>query len=150
MRILFFMSLLLGFLHLENQLKLTNPDLPDSSIQGRWAPKSMQTQYVVDSHLVHEEEHAPEKNKIYVFDNATVRVEYTGGHTVPGTYRIYNEDDRKKIVIQLPGTTATYNLIALTATSMVWQQDLDNTSYQAGTELKSAERAIYTQVFIKL
>jgi hypothetical protein len=129
-----------------------NPEIPNALndlVIGKWTNKRIQVQYIVDSHLVHEEEITAEKGKVYIFDNSTVRVEYMGGTTAQGTYTIIMEDERKKLVLNLSGTTTTYSLIALTSTSMAWQKDLEDTYYYEGFTRKSAERAIYTEEFTK-
>jgi hypothetical protein len=139
---------LLGLGHWEN--KEVNFPLNNQLI-GSWKSEGIQIQYVVDSHLVHEEEISAEKGKGYDFDDRTVRVKYPDGTTAQGTYSLVKEAEEKKLlVLHLPGTTTTYMLISVTPTHMVWQKDLDNVNYTEDLTQKSAERAIYTEVFKKV
>ena len=59
------------------------------------------------------------------------------------------EAEKKNLVLHLAGTTTTYMLISVTPTYMVWQRDLDDVNYNEGSTQKSAERAVYTEVFKK-
>ena len=121
---------------------------PNNQLIGRWKTEQIQIQYVVDSHLVHEQEISAEKGNGYDFDDTTVRVKYPDGTTAQGTYSVVKEAEEKKLlVLHLPGTTTTYMLISVTPTHMVWQKDLDNVHYNEDLTQKSAERAIYTEVF---
>ena len=118
-------------------------------IIGKWTNKRIQVQYIVDSHLVHEEEITSEKGTVYTFDKTSFQIKYPGGTTAQGTYTVMLEDDKRKIVLNLPNATTIYSLVAITPSSMVWQKDLENTYYNEGSNRKSAERAIYTEEFIK-
>ncbi|RDC64517.1 hypothetical protein [Adhaeribacter pallidiroseus] len=125
------------------------PNQLNSLLTGKWTSKQVQVQYIVDSHLVHEEKLTVEKGKAYIFDKTSVRVEYQGGTTALGSYKVMLEEERKKIALDLPGNSTTYSLIAITPTSMVWQKDLEDTYYYEGFTRKSAERAIYTEEFVR-
>jgi hypothetical protein len=142
-----FLFCLLGLGNWEN--KEVNSPLNNQLI-GRWKSERIQVQYVVDSHLVHEQEISAEKGNGYDFDDTTVRVKYPDGTTAQGTYSLVIEADEKKLVLHLSGTTITYLLISVTPTHMVWQKDLDNGHYNEDLTQKSAERAIYTEVFKKV
>jgi hypothetical protein len=142
-----FLFCLLGLGNWEN--KEVNFPLNNQLI-GRWKSERIQVQYVVDSHLVHEQEISAEKGNGYDFDDTTVRVKYPDGTTAQGTYSLVKEADEKKLVLHLSGTTITYLLISVTPTHMVWQKDLDNGHYNEDLTQKSAERAIYTEVFKKV
>ncbi|MDQ4140915.1 MAG: hypothetical protein M3142_10365 [Bacteroidota bacterium] len=137
---------LLGFGESEKQ---ENSTQLNDLLKGKWTNERTQLQYIVDSHLVHEEEITEEKGKSYSFDTNTVRVIYPDGTTAQGTYSVFLEEEKKKVTLQIRGTTTTYTLIAITPTSMTWQTDLEDTSYSEGFTRKSAERAIYTEVFKK-
>src|SRR5688500_9296597 len=86
----------------------------NNQIIGRWKTVQIQIQYVVDSHLVHEQEISAEKGNGYDFDDTTVRVKYPDGTTAQGTYSVVKEAEKKKLVLHLPGTTTTYLLISVT------------------------------------
>jgi hypothetical protein len=118
-------------------------------IKGCWQSEQIQIQYIVDSHLVYEQELPPERGNVYNFDGTVVRVKYPDGTTAQGTYAVVKEAEAKKVVLQVSGTTTTYTLIALNPTRMVWQRDLDDVYYTEGSTQKSAERAIYTEVLKK-
>jgi len=136
-------------------LGLSFPEQPEVAIQqndqlkGTWKSDRIQIQYIVDSHLVHEQELTAVSGNIYDFDEAVVRVKYPDGTTAQGTYAVVKEYETKKVVLYLPGTTTTYTLIAVTPTRMIWQKDLDDVYYKEGSTQKSAERAIYTEEFKK-
>ena len=151
MKILIFISFLFCLLGLgdwENK-EVNSP--PNNQLIGRWETEQIQIQYVVDSHLVHEQEISAEKGNGYDFDDTTVRVKYPDGTTAQGTYSVVKDAEEKKLlVLHLPGTTTTYLLISVTPTHMVWQKDLDNVNYNEDFTQKSAERAIYTEVFKKV
>jgi hypothetical protein len=140
-----FLFCLLKLGHWENK-EVNSPF--NNQIIGRWKTERIQIQYVVDSHLVHEQEISAEKGNGYAFDDTTVRVKYPDGSTAAGTYSLVKEE--KRLVLHLPGTTITYMLISVTPTHMVWQKDLDNVNYNEDLTQKSAERAIYTEVFKKV
>ena len=142
-----FLFCLMGLGHWENK-EVNSP--PNNQLIGRWKTEQIQIQYVVDSHLVHEQEISAEKGNGYDFDDTTVRVKYPDGTTAQGTYSVVKEAEGKKLVLHLPGTTTTYLLISVTPTHMVWQKDLDNVNYNEDFTQKSAERAIYTEVFKKV
>ena len=133
-----FLFCLLGLGDWENK-EVNSP--PNNQLIGRWETEQIQIQYVVDSHLVHEQEISAEKGNEYDFDDTTVRVKYPDGTTAQGTYSVVKEAEGKKLVLHLPGTTTTY---------MVWQKDLDNVNYNENLTQQSAERAIYTEVFKKV
>jgi hypothetical protein len=142
-----FLFCLLGLGHWENK----EVNFPfNNQLIGRWKSERIQIQYVVDSHLVHEQEISAEKGNGYDFDETTVRVKYPDGTTAQGTYSLVKEAEEKKLVLHLSGTTTTYLLISVTPTHMVWQKDLDNVNYNEDLTQKSAERAIYTEVFKKV
>jgi len=141
---LLFCLLSLGYL----EKKKVTIQLNDQ-IKGCWKSEQMQIQYIVDSHLVYEQELTPERGNVYDFDGTVVRVKYPDGTTAQGTYSVVKEAEEKKVVLHLPGTTTTYTLIALAPSRMVWQRDLDDVHYNEGLTQKSAERAIYTEVFKK-
>ena len=150
MKILIFISFLFCLLGLGDwENKEVNCPL-NHQIIGRWKTEQIQIHYVVDSHLVHEQEISAEKGNEYDFDDTTVRVKYPDGTTAQGTYSVVKEGEGKKLVLHLPGTTTTYLLISVTPTHMVWQKDLDNVNYNEDLTQKSAERAIYTEVFKKV
>ena len=121
----------------------------NDDIKGSWKSEQIQIQYIVDSHLVHEQEISAEKSYKYDFDGTMVRVTYPDGTTAQGTYNVVKEAEKKLVVLNLPGTTITYILIAVTPSRLVWQRDLDDVYYNEGQTLKSAERAIYTEVLKK-
>ncbi|QMU29683.1 hypothetical protein [Adhaeribacter radiodurans] len=119
-------------------------------LKGKWGNERIQLQYIVDSNLMHEEEIISEKGKTYSFDGSTIQITYPDGTVAQGTYSVFMEEEKKKVALQLHGTTTTYTLIAVTPTSMTWQKDMEDTNYQEGLTRKSAERAIYTEVFKKI
>ena len=119
----------------------------DEQIKGKWTNERVQIQYIVDSHLVHEKEITTQKGKVFYFDGEKVQVKYPDGTTAQGSFNVLLDGEDKKLVIQLAGTTTTYNLVAVTPGSMVWQKDLEDVYYYDGTTRKSAERAIYTEEF---
>jgi hypothetical protein len=141
---LLFCSLSLGYLeNKEDTIQL------HERIKGRWQSEQIQIQYIVDSHLVHEQNITPERGNVYNFDGPVVRVKYPDGTTAQGTYTMVIEAEEKKVVLQLPDAITTYTLISVTPTRMVWQKDLDDVYYKEGSVQKSAERAIYTEVLKK-
>lgn len=149
MKILVFILLLYSLLSFGYRQKEVVTTQLNEQIKGRWTSNRTQLQYIVDSHLVHEEEITTERGKTYDFDGMTVRVTYPNGATAQGTYSVVMEDDKKKVVLQLLGTTTSYHLLAVTPTSMAWQKDLDDVYYYEGFTQKSAERALYTEEFKK-
>ena len=118
----------------------------NASLIGKWTNARVQVQYVVDSHLVHQQEITDKKGEVYDFAETTVRVKHTDGTTAQGTYSVVMEEE-KKVVLYLNGTITSYTLIAATPTRLIWQTDLDDTYYYEGSARKSAERAIYTEEF---
>ncbi|PSR53570.1 hypothetical protein AHMF7605_08535 [Adhaeribacter arboris] len=145
MKILFFIPLLCWIVDVGPKVKPETNTPLNSSIKGKWTNERTHLQFIVDSHLVHEEEITDEKGKEYNFDGTTVQVIYPDGTTAQGTYSVFIEEEKKKLFMQLRGTTNTYTLIAVTPTSMAWQKDLEDTYYYEGFTRKSAERAIYTE-----
>jgi len=147
MKLLILIPILLSLLNLnfweKNEITLQQNNL----LKGKWKSERIQVQYVVDSHLVHEQEITTEKCTVYDFENTIVRVKYPDGTSAQGTYSLVTEAEEKKIVLHLPSTTTTYLLISITPTHMIWQKDLDDVYYKEGLKQKSAERAIYTEVF---
>jgi len=139
-----FWLLKLGYLEKKEVLIQRN-----DQIKGKWKSEKAQVQYVVDSHLVYEQEVTTEKGNVYNFDDKEVQVTYPDGTTVQGTYAVVKEGEKKNLVLQVAGTTTTYMLISVTPTHMVWQRDLDDVNYNEGFTQKSAERAVYTEVFKK-
>ena len=149
MKTLLFIPLLFCLLGLSYPEKQEVTIQLNEQIKGSWKSELIQIQYIVDSHLVHEQDITPEKGNVYDFEGTVVRVKYPDGTTAQGTYSVVREAETKKVMLHLPGTTTTYLLIAVTPTSMVWQRDLDEVYYNHGSTQKSAERAIYTEVFKK-
>ncbi|GEO04598.1 hypothetical protein AAE02nite_22620 [Adhaeribacter aerolatus] len=145
MKTLIYFPLLFWLAGLGNPEKQQVAGQRHDSIKGSWKSGRIQIQYIVDSHLVHEQEIATEKGNVYDFDGTMVRVKYPDGTTAQGTYSVVREEKTKKVILHLPGITTTYTLIAVTSSRMVWQRDLDDVYYKAGQIQKSAERAIYTE-----
>ena len=149
MKTLILMPLLFCTLAFGFPAKQEAPAQQHEQLKGSWQTVQMQVQYIVDSHLVYEREIAAEKGNVYTFEGKVVRVKHPDGTTAQGTYTVVKEAEEKQVILQLPGTSATYTLIALTPTRMVWQRDLEDVFYNEGATQKSAERAIYTEVLVK-
>ena len=136
-------------------VRLGSPEKEEVTIQrndlikGSWKSERIRIQYIVDSHLVYEQEVTAGSGNVYDFDNTMVRIKYPDGSTAQGTYSVVREEEEKKVVIHISGSTTTYTLIAVTPTRMIWQKDLDDVYYNEGQTQKSAERAIYTEEFKK-
>ena len=121
----------------------------DEQIKGKWVNEKSTLEYIVDSNLVHEREITEEKGTKYEFDGKTIWVTYKDGTTQQGSYSVINSEGKNQIILNLAGTTTSFNLIAGKPTSMIWQTDYDDLYYREGGKLKSAERVIYTMVLKK-
>ncbi|KAA5547843.1 hypothetical protein [Adhaeribacter rhizoryzae] len=149
MKLLTFIPLLFCLLGLSYPEKQEVAMSQSDQLKGTWKRDRIQIQYIVDSHLVHEQEITAESGNIYDFEEEKVRVKYPDGTSAQGTYAVVKEYESKKVILNLPGNTTTYTLIAVTPTRMIWQRDLDDVYYKEGSTQKSAERAICTEEFKK-